>query len=146
MRRIALILLLLSIGAGAAQKSIEELKARAEKATGGEQAKLYAEIAELLVAQADQQFTQGDSAHAQATVQEIMEDAGKAHDLAIASHDKRKEVEIRLRNTQRRLENLKRTLALVDRPPLDEAEKKLANFREDLLNSMFAPKKKKEGP
>jgi hypothetical protein len=142
MRRIAFLLVLVAVSAGAAQKSIEELKARAEKATGGEQAKLYADLAELLVTQADQQFTQGDSVHGQATVQEILEDAVKAHDVAIASRDKRKEVEIRLRNTQRRLENLKRTLALVDRPPLDEGEKKLANLRQELLESMFAPKKK----
>jgi hypothetical protein len=145
MGRIVFLLVLVAVSAGAAQKSIEELKARAEKATGGEQAKLYADLAELLVTQSDQQFTQGDSVHGQATVQEILEDAVKAHDLAIASRDKRKEVEIRLRNTQRRLESLKRTLALVDRPPLDEAEKKLANLRQELLESMFAPKKK-EGP
>ena len=146
MRKVAFLLVLVCAGAGAAQKSIEELKARAEKATGGEQARLYAEIAERLVAQADQQFTQGDSVRAHATVQEILEDSAKAHDVAIASRDQRKEVEIRLRNTQRHLENMKQTLARIDRPQVDEVEKKLANLRQDLLDSMFAPKKKKENP
>ncbi|HLW53438.1 MAG TPA: hypothetical protein VKW06_11390 [Candidatus Angelobacter sp.] len=146
MRKTAFIFLLICAVAGGAQKSLEELRAKAEKSSGGEQARLYAQIADLLVAQADQEFTQGDSARAHATVQEALENAGKARDLAIASHDKRKEVEILLRNTQRHLENVKRTLALVDRPPMDEAEKKLANLRQDLLDAMFAPKKKKEGP
>lgn len=143
MRKIAIVVLLFCLGAGASQKkSLDDLKASAEKASGGEQAKLYADIAELLVGEADKQFTSGDSAHAHATVQQILENAAKAHDIAIASRDKRKEVEIRLRNTQRHLESLKRTLAQVDRPPLDEVEKKLADFRQDLLESMFAPRKK----
>jgi hypothetical protein len=52
-----------------------------------------------------------------------------------------KEAEIILRNTQRLLENLKRTLAAEDRPALDDAEKKLAQFRQEILDAMFAPKK-----
>jgi hypothetical protein len=41
------------------------------------------------------------------------------------------------------LENVRRTLAAVDRPPLEAVEKKLADYRQDLLNEMFAPKKRK---
>jgi hypothetical protein len=136
----------LCLSAFAAQKTIEELRAKLDKANGGERAKIYAEIAELQVAVADEQFNKGDSVQGHQTVKEIVETAGKAHELAISSHDKRKEVEITLRNTQRLLENMKRTLAQVDRPALDEAEKQIADFRQELLDSMFAPKKKKEGP
>ena len=53
-------------------------------------------------------------------------------------------MEIHLRETQRHLDNVRRTLAAEDRPPLEAVEKKLADFRQDLLNEMFAPKKKKE--
>jgi len=138
--------LLLYLHAVAAQKTIEELRAKLEKANGGERAKIYAEIAELQVAVADEQFNNGNSVEGHKTVNEIVETAAKSRELAISSHDQRKEVEIILRNTQRLLENMKRTLAQVDRPALDDAEKQIANFRQELLDSMFAPKKKKEGP
>jgi hypothetical protein len=143
MRTLAPILLLfLMAGGPTGQKDLDTLKVEAEKATGGQQAKLYAELADRLVDVADQQFGQGNSVQAHATVQEILQDATKAHDIALRAHDRRKEVEILLRETQRRLEGCKRTLAAEDRPALDEVEKKLAELRQELLDSMFAPKKK----
>lgn len=144
MRRLApiLFLFLLVPGVLSGQKDLDTLKAEAEKATGGHQAKLYAELADRLVDVADQQFNQGNSVQGHATVQEVLEDASKAHDLALRTHDKRKEVEILLRQTQRHLDNVKRTLAAEDRPALEEVEKKLAELRQELLDSMFAPKKK----
>jgi hypothetical protein len=129
-------------GVASGQKDLETLKVEAEKATGGQQAKLYAEIADRLVDVADEQFNQGNSVQGHATVQEVLQDATKAHDIALRSHDKRKEVEIHLRETQRHLEAVKRTLAAEDRPALEEVEKKLAELRQELLDSMFAPKKK----
>ncbi|HEY6307455.1 MAG TPA: hypothetical protein VI488_13460 [Candidatus Angelobacter sp.] len=137
-----LLLVLLGTGAPTAQKDLDTLKAEAEKATGGQQAKLYSELADRLVDVADQQFSQGSSVQGHATVQEVLQDANKAHDIALRTHDQRKEVEIHLRLTQRHLENLKRTLAAEDRPALDEVEKKLAELRQELQDSMFAPKKK----
>lgn len=144
MRRLAPILLIFLMvpGVASGQKDLDTLKAEAEKATGSQQAKLYAQLADRLVDVADQQFNQGNSVQGHATVQEVLEDASKAHDVALRTHDKRKEVEILLRQTQRHLENVKRTLAAEDRPTLDEVEKKLAELRQELLDSMFAPKKK----
>ena len=143
MRSIPVFLLLLALVTGArAQKSVEALKAEAAKASGGRQAKLYSEVAESLVDFANDQFNQGESVKAHATVQEILDYATKAHDGALSSKDNRKEVEIHLRNTQRHLENVKRTLAAEDRPALDAVEKKLEKFRQDLLDAMFAPPKK----
>jgi hypothetical protein len=138
----ALLLLVLGAAASEGQKDIGTLKAEAEKASGGQQAKLYASLADKLVDVADQQFTQGNSAQGEATVQEVLQYSSKAHDIAVGRRDNRKEVEILLRETQRHLENLKRTLAAEDRPQLDAVEKKLAELRQDLLDSMFAPKKK----
>jgi len=125
-----------------AQKDPDTLKSEAEKASGGQQGRLYAELADRLVDVADQQFSQGNSVQGHATVQEVLQDATKAHDVALRTQDKRKEVEIHLRQTQRHLEAVKRTLAAEDRPALDEVEKKLAELRQELLDSMFAPKKK----
>lgn len=124
------------------QNELDKLKADAEKAQGGQQGKIYAQLADKLVAVADQQFTSGNSEQGQATVQEVLQYATKAHDIALRTHDDRKQIEILLRETQRHLENVKRTLAAEDRPALDDVEKKLAQFRQELLDSMFAPKKK----
>ncbi|HEV3037584.1 MAG TPA: hypothetical protein VHA33_07355 [Candidatus Angelobacter sp.] len=145
MRKLVAICVLLvgALAAGAAQKNIDQMKAEADKAEGGHQAKLCADLAQLLVPIADQQFTEGNVVEAQKTVQEILNYATKARDASIKSRSKMKETEITLRTTQRKLEALKRTLAADDRPPLDAIEKKLEQLRQDLLNEMFAPPKKK---
>lgn len=152
MHSLTLIILSLVLAPGACAiqsgvpKDVGRLKSEADAASGGAQAKLYAQLAEQLVEVANQQFTDGNSVHGQATVQDVLQYAGKAHDIAIRTRNNRKEVEINLRQTQRRLENIRRTLVAEDRPPLEEVEKKLAQLRQDLLDAMFAPKKKKEGP
>jgi len=144
MRNLATLALafLLVAGARAAQKDVELLKAEAAKATGGHQAKLYAELAESLVDLANEQFNQGQSVKGHDTVQDILNYSLKAHDGALSSKNNRKEVEIILRNTQRHLESVKRTLAAEDRPALDAAEKKLEQLRQDLLDAMWGTKPK----
>ena len=136
---------LLGLASMAQRPTIESLKAQAEGAQGGQQAKLCAELAEALVGVAAQQFEQSNSPQGLATVSEILGYATKARDAAVSSHSKMKETEIHLRNAQRKLEDLKRTLSADDRTPLDEAGKKLAQFRQDILSEMFAaPKKEKK--
>ena len=147
MRRLAAILLLLLAAAAAAeQKTLDQLKAEADQASGGHQAKLCADVARQLVEVANQQFNDGKSKEGQATVQELLTYATRARDVAIEHHGKMKETEIVLRETQRRLDSVKRTLAVEDRSPVDEVEKKLAQFRQDLLDAMFAPKHKEKNP
>jgi len=145
MRRVASILVILILSAamhGKDQKTLDQLRAEAEKATGGHQAMLYAELADRLVEQADHQFTQGESVKGQATVQEILDIATKARDGGVRSRRKLKETEIHLRQTQRHLENVRRTLSAEDRPEVEAVEKKLSDFRQELLNAMFSPKEK----
>jgi hypothetical protein len=147
MRQLASILVVLTLSTalyGKDQKSVDQLRAEAEKAGGGHQALLYAELAERLVDQADQQFTQGESVKAQATIQEILSVATKARDGGVSSRRKLKETEIHLRLTQRRLEDVRRTLSADDRPEVEAVEKKLSDFRQDLLNAMFSPRKEEE--
>jgi predicted RNA-binding Zn ribbon-like protein len=141
---IAVILLSLAVAAAGQKKTVEQLKSEAEKSSGSQRGLIYAQLAERLVYVADEQFTAGDSGKGQDTVKEIMADATNAHDAAVSSRKKLKEVEIHLRETQRHLENVRRTLAASDRPPLEAVEKKLAEFRQDLLNVMFAPTKDKK--
>ncbi len=138
------ILLLLALAAGAEEKTVDQLKAEAEHAEPGQQGRLYAEIAEKLVAVADKQFTDAESIKGHATVQEILQYAIKAHDLAIETRKKMKETEKSLRECHRRLENMKRTLAAEDRPAIDNVEKQLEKLTEEVLESMFAPPKKEK--
>jgi hypothetical protein len=139
-----LILLSLVLAANAEQKTVDQLKAEAEHAEPGQQGRLYAEIAEKMVPVADKQFTDGESVKGHATVQEILQYATKAHDLAIQTRKKMKETEKSLRECHRRLENMKRTLAAEDRPRVEAVEKELERLTEEVLESMFAPADKKK--
>ncbi|MGC2744494.1 MAG: hypothetical protein WA672_15065 [Candidatus Angelobacter sp.] len=139
-----IILLALSLAANSEQKTVDHLKAEAEHAAPEHQGRLYAEIADRLVAVADKQFTDSESVKGHATVQEILQYATKAHDLAIQTRKKMKDTEKSLRECHRRLDNLKRTLAAEDRPRVEAVEKQLAILTEDVLESMFAPPEKKK--
>jgi hypothetical protein len=139
-----LLVLLLLAPAIAQKKSPDQLRTEAEHASGGHRGALYAELAERLVYIADEQFTAGDSNKGQQTVREILEDATRARDAGVSSRKKLKEIEIHLRVTQRHLSDVRRTLAAEDRPALEAVEKKLADYREDLLNAMFGPKKERK--
>jgi hypothetical protein len=135
-------ILALAVSPFGAQRNLDDLKAEADKASGGKQARLCMEVADELVNVADQQFTNGNNPQAQATIQEVLKYAGKARDAAVNGHTSLKETEIHLRQTQRHLEALKRTLAVEDRPPLDQVEKRIEQLRQDLLDVMFGAKKR----
>lgn len=139
-----MILLALTLAASAEQKTVDQLKAEAEHASPDQQGRLYAEIADKLVAVADKQFTDGESVKGHATVQDILQYATKAHDLVIQSRKKMKETEKSLRDCRYRLENMKRTLAAEDRPKVDAVENQVAKLTEEVLESMFAPPEKKK--
>lgn len=130
--------------AAANQKEIDRLRAEISKAAPAHQGKLYAELGERLVEVADHQFNRSESVAGLATIQEIDQNSVKARDLAVSTKNNRKEIEMIFRRTQRRLEALKHTLAAEDRPTVDAVEKKLADMRQELLDSMFAPNKPKE--
>lgn len=135
------ILLLLAAASAAEQKTPDALKAEAEHASGGHQAVLYAELAQQLVDVADHQFTDALVDQGQATVQDVLKYATLARDISVKSRGKMKETEIHLRQAERRLEAVRRTLSIDDRPPLEQVEKQLEKLRKDLLDAMFAPKK-----
>ncbi|HET9837237.1 MAG TPA: hypothetical protein VFR84_03315 [Candidatus Angelobacter sp.] len=136
-----LLLLFLAMSAVADDRNVDQLKAEAERA-GPDQAKVCAEVAEHLVIVADKLFNDGESVKGQATVQEILQYATRARDLAIKNRKKMKETEIHLRRCRRALEDMRRTLAAEDRPAVEAVEKKLEQFGEDILEAMFAPAKK----
>jgi Tfp pilus assembly pilus retraction ATPase PilT len=138
------VIVLLALSTCAAQRTIENMKAEADAAQGGRQAALYAQLAEVLVSVAGQQFNRDDDQGGQATVQDVLKYATRARDLTLYYRDKMKETEITLRSTQRKLESLKRTLGVDDRPPVEKVEKQLQQFRQEILDAMFAPPKKEK--
>jgi stress-induced morphogen len=145
MPRLPFIMFILSLALAASeQKTIDQLKTEAEHAAPDQQGRLYAELADLLVPIADKQFTDGESVKGHATVQEILQDARKAHDLAIQTRKKMKETEKALRQCRRRLEGMRRTLAAEDRPAVEAVEKQLEKLTQEVLESMFAPPDKKK--
>jgi len=125
--------------------TLEEMKGEADRATDGRQARLCAELAAHLVDIASEQFSHGNMQQGQATVQDVLNYGSKAHSVALNSKASMKDIkdtELALRKAERSLGELKRTLSVADRAPLDGVEKKLDEFRQDLLNVLFAPKKK----
>ncbi|HEY2234739.1 MAG TPA: hypothetical protein VGK01_14795, partial [Candidatus Angelobacter sp.] len=131
-----LILLSFALAANAEQKTVDQLKTEAEHAEPSQRGRLYAEISDKMVSVADKQFTDGESVKGHATVQEILQYAIKAHDLAIETRKKMKETEKSLRECHRRLDNMKRTLAAEDRPRVEDVEKQLEKLTEEVLESM----------
>lgn len=121
----------------------EELKARAEAATGDAAAELYAELVRRLIEVANDQFAQGEPGKGHQSVKEAVAAAEKARAAALGSTSRKvKKTEIALRKAARRLDEIRRTLALDDRPPLEEAVNRIEQLRLQILNQMFAPRPK----
>ena len=83
--RSAAIVFLLTGMALAANETLPELKARADAAHGGEQAKLCLEYARRILEDANALFTDGDVDKAQSEISEVVEYAHKAADAASSS-------------------------------------------------------------
>jgi len=120
------------------------LKARATAIKVSDQDKFYAQLALRATEVANEQYTAGNITKAQATIDEAVTYAEKAHDAAAGSNKNLKQTEITLRETSRRLEELRRSLALEDRPYVETAINRIEDIRKKLLDQMFGPKKPKE--
>ena len=138
LRRAAILFLLTSM-ALAANQSLPELKARADAAHGGEQAKLCLEYAHRMLEDANALYTDGDVDKAPREVGEVVEYAHKAADAASASGKHLKQTEIGLRKLAKRMRDIAETLAVEDRPPLRKAVQDIEQIRSDLLTRMFGP-------
>ena len=101
----------------AGNESTSELKARADAATGGEQAKLCLEYAHRQLSDANSLFNQGDVEKGQAEIREVVDYAHKAANAASASGKHLKETEIDLRKLAKRMHDIGESLAFEDRDP-----------------------------
>src|SRR5437879_9958084 len=94
------------------------MKTREERKNSADRARSYADIARDLVELANQQFTDGEVEKAQSSIKEAVTYSEKSATSAQEKGKKIKNTEITLRETARRIEEIRRTLAVDDQPPL----------------------------
>jgi hypothetical protein len=144
MRRLALCLCLLALSSAycaAADETIAELKARADHARPEERSDLCVRVAQHQLRNADKLYDEGHVDEARAAIEDVVTYSEKARDAAIQSNKHLKNVEIDARKMAEKLRDLKRTLAVEDQPPVEQAIRRLEDVRTALLNEMFSKKK-----
>ncbi len=134
---IAVLLLAVFVSAKSTEEPLEALKARAENARPQNQGHLFATIARREVKEADRFYTDGDIANAKKAVDEVVRYAERAADSAGKSGKHLKDTEILLRQTARRLDDVRKTLNFDDRPDVEAAVKQVEKARQRLLDQMF---------
>jgi hypothetical protein len=144
LRCAAMILLLTSV-ALASNETPSELKARADAAHGGEQAKLCLEYARHQLDDANALFTDGQVDKAQSEVREAVEYARKGAEAATSSGKQLKETEIKLRKLGERMHDVGESLAFEDRPPVRQAVDEIEQIRSDLMVKMWGPQAEPKG-
>ncbi len=140
----ALILLVLAGLAAAKDESLDALKARALQEN---EPRLYAEIVRRQVEVANDYYTAGDVQKAQGVVAEIVALTSKCIDAAQKNHskpNKLKDTELTLYRASRRLEDVRRSLAFDDQPPVQAAVERIEKARRHLLELMFQPTEKRK--
>ncbi|MFZ0797527.1 MAG: hypothetical protein WCA13_01105 [Terriglobales bacterium] len=145
MRRFALTVLVLALASvyGAAKaETVDELKARVEKARPEDRPELCIRIAQDQLRNADKFYIDGKIEEARAAVDDIVTYSEKARDAALQTKKHLKNVEIDVRKIADRLRDVKRTLAFDDQPPVEQAIRRLEDIRTTLLQEMFAKEKK----
>ena len=133
-----LCLLALSAAGAARQETIEELKAKASSAKVSDQPKLCLEIARRQLDAAEKNYQAGQTAQAEALLKEVVDFAQKAGDAARQARKHIKKTEIEVRKISRSLQDLKPTVDVDSRPPLQDAINRLEHIRSQLLMEMFS--------
>lgn len=146
MRRMAaacvMLLMAVAVFAGKKPETIDELKARAAQAKPQDQVKLFMEVAQRQLDSAGRSYDAGDSDKAKAEIEDVSAYAEKAGDAAMQTGKRVKRTEIDVRKLAQRMEALRRSLSVDDRPPLEAAGERLEKLDSRLLDHMFKGKKK----
>jgi hypothetical protein len=147
MRRIAFGIFLLALGSAfglAKEETVDELKARFASARPEDRPELGIRIAQHQLRNADRLYSEGKVEPAREAVEDIVGYAEKARDAATQTKKRLKNVEIDARKMADKLRDIKRTLALDDQPPVEQAIGRLEDVRTTLLKEMFAKDKKND--
>jgi hypothetical protein len=126
-----------SVQKSAAAEELEKAKAKAEHAPERDRCYENVEVVRALVEVANEQFGAGDADQAQKTVKETVTYADRAKDAAQHSGHKLKQAEISLRKAQRRLDDLRHTLAFEDQEPVEAALKQIEADRQEILRQVM---------
>ena len=142
MKRTVAILVLISAAVGfAADKdkkdTLEQLKARAESASGKHEIELSIEIAERQLKATDDAYNAGNVDQAQAALADVVEYGVRAAKDATNTGKRMKQTEIALRKISDRPDNIAKSLDFDNRRPVEDARRKLEGARNDLLFRMF---------
>jgi hypothetical protein len=121
--------------------ALQELRARADAAQGQYCAEVCVDAAAALVESADKLFTEGNAEQGHQQMKDAVAYAEKATKGSIQSNKRQKKTEIGLRKLSRRMTEIRQTLAIDDRAPMDELINALEKMRTALLMSMFDEKK-----
>jgi hypothetical protein len=139
-----LIVLTLVVYAAGKDETVDELKARFESARPEDRSSLGIRIAQHQLRNADNLYRNGNVDQANAAVDDIVTYSEKARDAATQTKKHLKNIEIDARKMAEKLRDIKRTLAVEDQPPVEQAIRRLEDVRTALLKEMFAKEKKKE--
>jgi hypothetical protein len=141
----AIFLVLLASVLVTAGETAADLKAKADAAHGGDQAKLCLEYARLQLENSNALFTDGQVDKAQAAIREVVDYSRKGADAAASSDKQLKETEIRLRKLAERMHDIAESLAFEDRPPVRQAFDEIQQIRSDLMVKMWGPQAEPKG-
>jgi hypothetical protein len=140
--KIAVLVLCIATAAAAREESVESLKAKAQREG---HPRLYAEVVRLQVEVANDYYTSGELEKAQDVISEIVTLAEKVVETAQKNPRSLKATELTLSKAGRRLEDVRRSLAFDDQPPVKTAVSAIEKARRNLLDLMFQdPDKKKK--
>jgi hypothetical protein len=119
------------------QPTVEELKARVERASVGDRPPLCIEIAEGQLGAAERFYAIGDTEQAKDALIDIVKFYEAARDSAIQAHKHEKQSEIAMRKMARKLADLKHTLPHEDQEEVQNTVNRVERIRDDLLVAMF---------
>jgi len=140
--RLLVVFVLLSLAAAAGQPDkLSELKTRAQAAPPADQARLFIDIARMQFEAAKAAYDSGKAPQAQAALTELSTAADRASQAAIQSRKRLKNTEIDIRKLTEHLKNLKPTVSVDDRVPVQQAIDHLEKLRTELMTQMFAKSK-----
>lgn len=135
------VLMALMVVAEKKPETIDALKARAEHARPQDQVRLFMEIAQRQLDEARKNYADGDSAQGKAAIDDVATYTEKAANAAVSTGKHLKQTEIDIRKLSKKLEDIRRSVSLEDRPPLEAAAQRLEKVDSQLLDHMFKGKK-----
>ena len=135
---IILLVAVVSLPLVARQETVDELKAKLGSAKESDQPKLCLEIARLQLDASEKAYQASQLPQAQALLNDVVDYSQKAGDAARQSHKHIKKTEIEVRKMSRRLQDLKPTVDIDSRQPVQDAINRLEHIRTQLLMQMFS--------